>query len=352
MDFTGRNQVRHPATALSLRAGAIAYSILSANALRAMVADSYDIDAPVACDLERRGPHDTYVLTTCRDRYIVRVYRSTRSSAEIAWEVDLLIDLAAKGVPVLDPIVARDGRRALPLSAPEGVRHLMLFKYPAGTPMAWTDCEHCRLAGRLLATIHAASDSFVSPQARGVLDPTHLIEMPLVAIRPFLAHRQADLDDLELLAAGLRQRVLAAAGSGLDWGVCHGDFVAKGVHLTTGRATTVIDFSRSTYGWRIGDFVGIRETSSGNRAPWCAFVDGYARVRPLSQLELSMAPLFQAVRQLFDLGLSAQRVDEWGLLRMSDAKIDDALTSLRHWEDEDAIVDRPSADDSAKGKLA
>jgi Ser/Thr protein kinase RdoA (MazF antagonist) len=350
MDFIGRNQVRHPATAPSLRAGAIAYSILSANALRAMVADSYDIDAPVACDLERRGPHDMYVLTTCGDRYVVRVYRSTRSSADVAWEVDLLTHLAAKGIPVLEPLTAKDGRRALPLRAPEGVRHLVLFQYPAGTPMRWADPEHCQLAGGLLAAIHAASDSFVSLDVP-LLDLPRVIDKPVAALRPFLAHRPTDLEDLELLADALRRQMLAAAEAGLDWGVCHGNFVAKSVHLTTAGAPIALDFSGSACGWRVGDFLGIREAGAGNRALWSAFVDGYTRVRPLSRLDLSMAPLFQAVRQLLDLGLSAERVDEFGLVRLSDAKIDDALNSLRISEGEHVAV-TSWADDAAKGTVA
>ena len=138
-------------------------SILSAEALLEEVAHAYAMDTPVTCQLLRQGLNDTYLLTTRDDRYIVRVYGACRRSpSDISYELELLTNLTAKGVSVSMPIAGKDGALTRPLPAPEGSRQLVLFTYAEGTPLSWDKENHSYLAGRMAATIHAASDDFVS----------------------------------------------------------------------------------------------------------------------------------------------------------------------------------------------
>jgi Ser/Thr protein kinase RdoA (MazF antagonist) len=321
--------------------GEVAYSILSADALKAQVASAYGIGGPGSCQLVRRRLHDTYLLTVGDDRYIVRVYRARwRSASEIGYELDLLAHLVAKGVPVSVPVAAGDGRLVLPLSAPEGTRHLVVFTYAPGEPLTWTDPDHCFLAGRLLGTIHEASEDFTSLHRRLSLDLDLLVDTPMAAIRPFLAHRPADWAWLEALAETLRGRILAAAGAGLDWGVCHGDFCGKNLHISSDHVVTTFDFDRCGPGWRVSDFAGIRQTGDGkNQATWDAFVKGYQETRPLHAGEFLFASQFQATRYVCDFGLSARYADEWGTIRMGDSRIDEWLALFKNWKAEQALVD-------------
>jgi len=314
----------------------VTYSILSADALVAVVSQAYAIGSPLSSQLIRRGLNDTYLLQSQDERYIARVYRAQwRTPSEIAYELELLLHLAAKGVSVSAPIVARNGSLSRPLAAPEGTRYLVLFTYAQGRPLSWEEDDHCYLAGRVLAMIHAASDDFVSRHARRSLDLEYLIDRSLAAIRPFLAHRP-DWAYLEGLAARLRERAVKAAAAGLDWGVCHGDFGAKNVFVSEDRTPTVFDFDLCGPGWRAYDVAVVRWVAmdQNSRGIWDAFLHGYTQVQPLALADLAVVPLFHAVYHLSSLGVFARNVADWGVLDMSDWYLDRELKFFREWATE------------------
>jgi Ser/Thr protein kinase RdoA (MazF antagonist) len=316
---------------------AITYSILSAEALGAEIAQAYPVDTPETCQLLLPSKNDTYLVTTGGDRYIARVYRARwRSWSEIAYELELLTHLAAKGVPVSVPIPARDGTVIRPLLAPEGTRHLVLFTYAEGKRLSWKDEAHSQLAGRLLAAIHAATEDFVSRHTRFCLDLEYLIDRPLAAIHPFLAHRPADRHYLEGFASRLRARAEVVVGSGLDWGVCHGDFGAKNIHITEDRRLTVFDFDRCGAGWRAYDFALIQWGAMGRSTGgmWEPFLRAYAEVRRPGANDVASVPLFHAMCHLSSLGVFAENASDWGTLRVSDWLFDREFAFLRKWEAE------------------
>jgi Ser/Thr protein kinase RdoA (MazF antagonist) len=315
----------------------VIHSTLAPDALLAEVARAYALGAPVACQLLKRGLNDTYLVATRGGRYVARVYRARwRTPSEIAYELELLGHLAARGVPVAVPVPARDGTLARTLAAAEGPRQLVVFSYAQGRPLAWGEAAHCRLAGRLLAAVHAAADGFASAHARAPLDLEHLVDRPLAALRPFLAHRPEDWRYLEGLAGRLRARAAAAAAAGLDWGVCHGDFGGGNIHLGEDGTPTVFDFDLCGPGWRACDLAATRSVAMGDKqgGAWEAFVGGYAEARPLGAADLAAAPLFHALCHLASLGVFADNVAEWGILDMSDWLLDRELAFFREWEAE------------------
>jgi Ser/Thr protein kinase RdoA (MazF antagonist) len=315
----------------------VSYSTLSPDALLLEVGREYRIAEPVSCRLLKRGLNDTYLITTRENRYIARVYRARwRSPSEIAYELDLLAHLTARGVSVSVPIAACDGSLARPLYAPEGPRHLVMFTYADGTPLSWEKAEHSYLAGQLLAAIHTASDDFVSRHARLALDLRYLIDAPLVSLQPFLAHRPDDWSYLKYFSARLRARADEAARAGLDWGVCHGDYGAKNIHVTEDHACTIYDFDLCGPGWRAHDLALIAWVAmdQSKSAIWEAFIKGYKEKRPLAAADLAAVPLFHALCHLSSLGLFAENVGDWGILDMSDWLLDRELAFFRQWEAE------------------
>ena len=312
------------------------YSVLAPDALLGEVAKAYPIATPMACQLLKRGLNDTYLLQSRDEHYIARVYRAQwRTPSEIAYELELLLHLAAKSVSVSTPIATRDDNLLCRLSMPEGTRYLVLFTYAAGRPLSWKDEQQSFLAGRVLAMIHAASDDFVSRHARRSLDLEYLIDRPLAAIRPFLAHRPGDWAYLEGLAARLRQRAIKAAAAGRDWGVCHGDFGAKNLHITNGQTLTVFDFDRCGPGWRAFDFALIQWGAMGSHksAMWPFFLKGYTATRRLAAGDVLAVPAFHAICHLSNLGILAENALDWGRLRVSDWLLNRELAFSREWED-------------------
>lgn len=314
---------------------AVIRSIVSPDALMLNVAQSYEIAAPLTCRLLKRGLNDTYLLTTVCGPYVLRVYRAGwRSEEEIRYELDLLRHLAAKGLGVSVPIATRDDRLFLPLGAPEGTRPLVLFTYASGTRASWGVPEDAYDIGTAAATIHAASDDFASRWPRASLDSDYLINRPLVAIRPFLAHRPADLAYLERFTDGLEAEVAALVANGLDWGVCHGDFGPKNIHKDGDGRLTIFDFDLCGPGWRALDLALIRwvAVDHRNNALWEAFLRGYSATRRLSATDLSAVPVFHAAAHLSSLGLFAETVGDWGAADMSDWLFDRELEFFRTWK--------------------
>jgi Ser/Thr protein kinase RdoA (MazF antagonist) len=315
----------------------VTHSILATDALQTAVARAYPIDAPLKCQLLRPALNDTYLVTTHNDHYIARLYGAQwRTPSDIAYELELLTYLAGKGVSVAAPIAAREGALSSPLPTPEGTRRLALFTYAAGTPLAWSEEEHSYLAGQMAAAIHAGSDDFVGQHARFRLDLEYLIETPLAMIRPFLAHRPDDWNYLQGFAARLYARATTAAGTGLDWGPCHGDFGAKNMHLAADGTVTALDFDFCGPGWRVYDFAPVYRAALEQRkhAIWDAFLKGYTATRPIGAADLAAVPLFRALRHLAMLGVFAENVAEWGVMPISARNLDGWMAFFHQWEAE------------------
>jgi Ser/Thr protein kinase RdoA (MazF antagonist) len=314
----------------------VVHSVAAPEALIAELAGPYRL-AGARCELLQRGLNDTYLVRAGGERYVARVYRArSRPPAEIAYELELLLHLAARGLPVAVPIAGRDGRLQRPLAAPEGKRQLVLFSHADGAPLAWEREEHGEIAGRLAAGVHAAAADFACPHPRRPLDLDELVDRPLAAVRPFLAHRPGDWRELAGIAARLRERIAEAADAGLAWGVCHGDLGAGNIHVAQGGAATLFDFDFCGPGWPAFDLVAPWRLSArtGRAAVWQAFLRGYDRVRALSPADVGSVARLDAARHLWTLGMRATRAGEVGTSRMADWYLDRALSSLARMDDE------------------
>ena len=315
----------------------ITYSILSAHALATEVAKAYDIGSPIACHLLRRAMSDSYCLATPTSRFILRIYRTSHSASAVAFELDLLSHLAGAGVAVSAAIAARDGRLASSLPAPEGVRQLALFPYPARERFDSTDPAHWRSAGQLLANVHAAAEGLISPSPRPRLDLVASIDSPLATIRPLFVERPADAALVETLAAELRLRLDTMAREGLDWGVCHGTFNSKVLHFTPDRRTALDDFEGCAEGWRAWDLAGLPCAGRQTGAIWEHFAEGYTAIRPLAPCDWNAAALFVPIRHLWTLATFASKVDERGIRHVTAGALDRWLETLR---DCDLVLER------------
>lgn len=288
------------------------------------------------CALLRSYVNDVYAIATTAGDYILKVYRARwRSWSEIAYELDVLAHLTARGVAVAPAIPRRDGRRIGAIRAPEGLRYAVLFARAAGTkparPFTTTLYRHF---GRATARMHRALDDFASPHARVPLDLAHFLDRPLAALRPRLAGRPDDWAFLVSLAEKVRARIADLAASGLDWGVCHGDLTLDNLHVTLEGQITFYDFDSGGPGWRASDPCGVLRYAIADRNGfWDAFLAGYGEVRPFGPADLAAVPYFAAAYGILDLG---GRVGNWaawsGRWMATEAYFDDALAGWRRWE--------------------
>jgi len=322
-------------TAMNERTFPVVHSVLDASAIRGVVEEEYSLGDGPQCELVLAGMNDTYRLATNRMRCIVRVYSARwRSRTEVLYELQLLIHLAEHGMPVSVPIPTRDGELMLTVRAPEGDRHVVVFTHVPGHAPEWTNLEHCRRAGQLLARLHSAAEDFHGPHLRAPLDVAYLIERPVAAIKPFLSGRSDDWAYLVGFSERLSAR-LAAVSDRLDWGVCHGDFSSTG-NFRVGHdgGLTVFDFDLCGPGWRVSDLAPMQRAAVGHkdRRIWRAFLSGYLDERHLSSTDLAAVPLFYAACRLWSVGMRASHVARWGALYMGDWYLDWQLRVIRQWE--------------------
>lgn len=311
----------------------VAYSLLSTEALLAEVARTYTVGRPMDGVLVRSYVNDVYAISTSTGRYILKVYRARwRSSSEIAWEVDALAHLSAKGVAVAAAIPRRDGRLIGTLHAPEGTRYAVLFDHAEGAkPVPPFTAPLYYHFGRAAARMHQALNDFTSVHARVPLDLTYLIDRPLMALRPRLAHRADDWDFLVRFADKVRDCITILAARGLDWGVCHGDMTLDNLHVASDNRVIFYDFDSGGPGWRAYDLPGIYQFGRG--ANWDAFLAGYTEVRPFGPADLAAVPYFAAANGLWSMGGRVRNWTAWsGAWLSTDTYFDEQLAQWREWD--------------------
>lgn len=312
----------------------VTYSTPSGDALAALLSADYDIGRPVSCHLLQRGLNDSFLVTAGKSRYVLRLYRrGWRSDGEISYEMDALMHLRRKGVPVCAPVPRKDGEIRAELDAPEGTRTAVLFLYAPGRELAGTPADSWHY-GRAVAAVHAATDDFRTEAPRFALDLDHLLREPLAALRPALGHRLRDLAYLEELAATLRARIERLPAAEMDRGFCHGDFHGDNAHID-GETVTFFDFDCCGPGWRAYDIAVFRwRWGDGEKgeANWAAFLEGYRSLRRIGAVDLAAVPLFVALRAIWLRGLHVANVRDWGTSWLNDSYWDRLIAGLREWQ--------------------
>jgi Ser/Thr protein kinase RdoA (MazF antagonist) len=319
---------------------------LSPEALRAEVVSHYDLPSPVECSLLVSGAHDTFLIETGGDRYVLKVYRvSLRTQPEVLDEIDALLHLGGKGVSVALPVARRDGAYAWNIATPSGERPAVLFTYAKGQSPSSRDETSCYRLGRALAVIHQASDDFASPRVR--YDLAQLLDRPLRLHEPLLQQRPEEWRYLQDLARRLRERISTPSSpsapvpaAALDWGFCHGEFNARNNHLDEATGTvTSFDFEGCGTGFRAYDLavfrylVGLGEGDEDPEPLWQAYLRGYSERRPLRAIDREAIPLFVPMRPLWILGniiVTHKPRPEGGV--PNPAFFDEMLEFLRAWE--------------------
>lgn len=281
-------------------------AVAAGDAVASLVASSYALGNAVECRCLVSRTNDTYLVTAEHDHYVLRVYGlHARSLTEVLFEVDLLNHLADKGVPVARPVPRSDGDFVSIVAVPEGYRYAVLFTHAPGDPPPWPpDPAYYRPYGRAIAAIHRGLDDFSSPHPRAPLDLDHLVDRPMRAILPLLAHRPRDAAYLQRLSGAVKGRVVALSPA-MDWGGCHGDPQGANCHATADGVVTFFDFDCCSFGWRAYDLATFRwtvEVNHADEALWREFLIGYGEGRDVGDADLQAVPYLVAIRHIWWMG--------------------------------------------------
>lgn len=309
-------------------------SCLCTAALAHTVRADYELHPVEAVTLLHRGENDTYRVQAGDERFIFRVYRTRFSrSADVGYELELLLHLKELGAPVSHPIRRRDGLFSGVLQAPEGNRRTALFAYAPGEELGPEPLEGWRSFGAAVAQVHSGGDSFRTEQSRRPLDLDFLISESLPVVRPFLDPAGEDGSYLCRLADRLRGSLEALPLHDLDWGPIHGDCAGGNAHLDPGNRITLFDFVWCGPGWRAYELGTFRRGMGSDPARWSNFLAGYREARPLPEAEERAAELFVPVRHLWITAEMIRQAPDHGFTRfLSRAFWKRRIQLFQHWE--------------------
>jgi len=310
----------------------VTYSILSPTCLAKEVQSDYPLCPPVTCDPLHLGLNDTYLIHTGNEPYVLRIYRfDWRSSEDVLYELDLLKHLHGRGILVAIPVTRRNGQLVRFLPAPEGIRMAVLFTYAAGKRPTET-APYVHLLGQTIGQLHAAGEDFTSPHTRFPLDLEYFLDHPQQALRPILAHRSSDWDDLVAVVEEVRTRAKQIPMTGLQRGVCHGDIDWKNLHIADDGGITLFDFDNGGAGWHAFDLATFR-IRAPNDAVWNEFLDGYQTERTIDSRDLRAVPLFMVMLRIYMLGFVAthRHTTPWGAAMLRNGFVESELAFLREW---------------------
>lgn len=280
----------------------ITHSILRADAVATEIATEYDLGGPVYAELLSRGVNEVYLVRVGDRRLAARILRHRfRTEDQVRYEMALIRFHADRGLDASVPLATRAGSDFVTVIAPEGPRHLSLFSWADGAPMArHGGAEDAHRLGGIVARMHQTALTFEPPAPVDVDTPAFLARH-----RPALmAMVGGDSDAGRLFAALIERASGRLAELALPRGACHGDIHTHNVFLGADGRLTFLDWDNCGndffakelmhFVWR-NDYLGVGPEINA------AFLAGYETVRPLSTEERALLPFFLTVRHLFIL---------------------------------------------------
>lgn len=275
----------------------------------AWLAERYgDAFASAGCELLRSYTNDVYRIRGRDQTFALKLYGlGWRTPAEVLWEIDLLRHLSAHGVLVAEPIATADGQPLQTIAADDGNHIAVLFAYaPGEKPQPPFSTALYVQFGQAIGRMHAATDSFASTHARQALDTNVLIDEP-ARLAASLLPSSPERSWLLGLADVVKARILSYADAGLDWGPIHGDATLDNLHVTADGTIILYDFDSSGQGWRAADLQGWAVDHTDYQSRWDAFHEGYARARPLREIDREAAPYLTLAWDLWGMKIELER---------------------------------------------
>ena len=259
------------------------------------LADAFDLGSVHQSRTIAAGTiNSNFDLVTDRGHFFLRINEG-KAEVDVAWESRLVAALADAGVITPAPVRARDGRPYAPLVGPGAAKWVSVFPWRDGEHFAADAITEARAAtfGAALGELHRAGLAQPASWRRGsIYDHDHLVtrfERFARVHDPELADAKRILgEELEVAerAAMLRRRA--------THGIIHGDLFRDNVLWQDDRITAILDFEQASGGSLAYDVAVCINDWCWTGAPRIelarALIEGYQRVRPLTQSDRQALP--------------------------------------------------------------
>ncbi|GAB3571229.1 homoserine kinase [Spirosoma luteolum] len=292
-------------------------SIIAPDFLAQFLQQRYALGDGVTCRLLKAGVNHSYRVQAGAQAYVFRIYSlNWRMEVEISEEIRLLDHVRAGGIPVSYALPDPTGQYLQPIDAPEGLRYGVLFSFAPGQKILTFPAEQHEQLGRTMARFHQLTAGYTLERIMYTAEPL-LVESLNVA-RPFFAG-----DSAEWRFLNGAQTTLLAAWATADWsqlpvGAVHLDIWFDNMSFDAAGQATLFDFDFCGNGplaLDVGYYLMQLHSTEGIEADFLAkrarFLAGYESVRPLTEEEKRLLPVFSMSIYLYYLGVQCQRFDNW-----------------------------------------
>ncbi|WP_299486738.1 phosphotransferase [Acaryochloris sp. IP29b_bin.137] len=295
----------------------VTYSTLACDALVSRVLPYFQLADVIDCKLWHRGLSDVYLVETATRLFVLRVsHAHWRTKSEIDFELELLIFLQQREIPVARPLRTMDGQLSIEIEAPEGKRYAALFDFaPGQVPLGDLSSSQGQKLGETIGRLHQVATDFHSRAYRQPLTLDYLLDDSLEAIAPFLQDRPQDHEYLIDIISEVKKKLQDMPKDPPFWSVCWGDPHSGNVHFTDDNQVTLFDFDQCGHGWRafeLAKFLHVSARTGMQKQVRNAFLEGYKSVQTVTtQEEDSIQPFSQAAHiWQWSIGLKSAKVHD------------------------------------------
>lgn len=296
------------------------YSLISAENAAESIKQQYDIDNISECVFFAPGLHDNFLVTTPEKKYMLRVYRHHwRPVEEALFELELLDFLRQQNQPVSYPLRTRQHELTFTFNCVEGERLAALFTYAAGeNPGKTLLPEQTEQLGKTVAKLHLAGNDFNSNHQKPALDFDFLVSRSLDLIDPYLNPDQKE--HLKPITDKIKREMSELDKHKANYGICMGDVNLSNFHIDEQDGFTLFDFDQCGFGFRafeIGKFFSSLHSLPNKEVLQAAFLTGYEKVSPLSEMEKTVLPYFEIASHLWVMSIRVMNKDKIGYLYLT-----------------------------------
>lgn len=319
-------------------------SVLSSNALCNYITQEYFPQALLRCRLFYRGLHDIYRIIADNEEYFFKVYRQgIRSMEEIQSEIDILNHLKTTGIKAVCPVIKQDETFIGQFKTANGIRYGVLYTSVGIYEFDETEesAELNERVGSYIASLHNAWDRCDFGINRQNLDSYSFIDDSMSAIRQFSTIHDFDIDFLEEVAKKVKEGLTSLSTEKPQYGICHGDLYGGNMRVDADNNPILFDFDFCGNGWRAYDIsmyafpfgMGYDLAKFKKREQRKnQFLNGYNRVRTMTENEIKSIALFIPFRRIFNIGTLyiSFLPNTWGdsaVIR----NVDDEILKLKKW---------------------
>ncbi|MGV0828165.1 phosphotransferase [Empedobacter brevis] len=313
-------------------------STLSQTELGEFINEKYLLENHFDCKLFRTGVNHTYFLSNVNTKYVVRVYcHNWRTKAEIQEELDLLNSLKKYNLSVSTPIPDKNGNLIQEILAPEGLRYVVLFTFAEGEKMRFMTNETCFAIGSMMAKIHNVTATKKINRINYNSDV--LLYKAYEKLNLFFSENLDEMIYLKQISSKIAKRFEKNHISEDQKGIVHLDIWYDNLSVNKENEITIFDFDNCGNGSFILDigyfckqlfFIETDKNEYETKVE--SFLNGYKKVRNLSEKELDLIPEAGASIFIFYLGVQAQRFD-WSNIFLTENYLKMFVGRIKNWLD-------------------